>query len=85
MSNSKHERIEDGLSDDYSKDSDNYLQSMFQVLMLMDHNSKTPIAITTSNETAFTQNVKKNSTKGNMDTEQKSGFAKDPKDYDKEC
>ncbi len=47
-SNSKHDKIKDDLSDDNTKGSDNFLQTRLQALMLMDHYSKTPTAITTS-------------------------------------
>ena len=58
-SNSKHDKIKDDLSDDYTKGSDNYPQTRSQALMLMDHYSKTPTAITTSEGTAFTQSGRK--------------------------
>jgi hypothetical protein len=35
MSNSKHDKIKDDLSDDYTKGSDNYPQTRSQALMLM--------------------------------------------------
>ncbi len=54
-SNSEHDKIKDDLSDDYTKGSDNYPQTRSQALMLMDHYSKTPTAITTSEGTAFAQ------------------------------
>jgi hypothetical protein len=53
MSNSKHDKIKDDLWDDYTKGSDNYPQTRSQALMLMDHYSKTPTAITTLEGTAF--------------------------------
>jgi hypothetical protein len=82
MSNSKHDKIKDDLSDDYTKGSDNYPQTRLQALMLMDHYSKTPTAVTTSEGMAFVQsgNMKK---KGDKDAV-KSKAAKDPKDYDRE-
>ncbi len=58
MSNSKHNKIKDYLSDDYTKGSDNYPQTRSQALMLMDHYSKTPTAITTLEGTAFAQSGK---------------------------
>jgi hypothetical protein len=84
-SSSKHDKIKDDLSDDYAKGSDNYPQSRSQALMLMDHYSKTPTAITTSEGTAFAQSGNKNNNnkKGDKDKE-KSDTAKDPKAYDKE-
>ncbi len=57
--NSKHDKIKDDLSDDYTKRSDNYLQTRLQALMLMDYYSKTPTAITTLEGTAFAQSDKK--------------------------
>ncbi len=45
----------------------------------MDHYSKTPTAITTSEETLFAQKSEKNK-KGNKDEEKKSDANKDPKD-----
>jgi hypothetical protein len=51
--NFKHDKIKDDLSDDYTKGSDNYPQTRLQALMLMDHYSKTPTAITTLEGTAF--------------------------------
>jgi hypothetical protein len=81
-SNSKHNKIKDDLSDDYTKGSDNYLQTRSQVLMLMDHYSKTPTAITTSEGTAFAQSGKKKKKVGNK--EKKPKASKDPKDFDKE-
>ncbi len=48
MSNSKHDKIKDDLLDDYTKGSDNYPQTRLQALMLMDHYSKTPTAVITS-------------------------------------
>jgi hypothetical protein len=79
-SNSKHDKIKDDLSDDYTKGSDNYTQTRSQALMLMDHYSKTPTAVTTSKGTAFAQSGKKKK-KGDKDAV-KSKAAKDPKDYD---
>ncbi len=58
-SNSKHNKIKDDLSDDYTKGSDNYPQTRSQALMLMDHYSKTPTAITTLEGTAFAQSGEK--------------------------
>ncbi len=52
-SNSKHDKIKDNLSDDYTKGSDKYPQTKSQALMLMDHYSKTPTAITTLEGTEF--------------------------------
>jgi hypothetical protein len=56
-SNSKHDKIKDNLPDDYTKGSDNYPQTQSQALMLMDHYSKTPAAITTSEERHFLRRV----------------------------
>ncbi len=70
------------MSDDYTKGSDNYLQTRSQALMLMDHYSKTPTAITTSEGTAFTQSGKKKKMIGNK--EKKPEATKHPKDFDKE-
>ena len=81
-SNSKHEKIKDDLSNDYTKGSDNYPQTRLQALMLMDHYSKTPTAITTLEGTAFAQSGKKKKKGGNKEKEPEA--AKDPKDYDKE-
>jgi hypothetical protein len=81
-SNSKHNKIKDNLSNDYTKGSDNYPQTRLQALMLMDHYSKTPTAITTSEGTAFAQSGKKKKKGGNK--EKKPEAAKDPKDFDKE-
>ncbi len=50
--------------------------------MLMDHYSKTPIAITTLEGTAFAQSDKKKKKVG--DKENKPEAAKDPKDFDME-
>ncbi len=50
--------------------------------MLMDHYSKTPTAITTSESTAFAHGGKKKKKVGNK--EKKPEAAKDPKDFDKE-
>ncbi len=50
--------------------------------MLMDHYSKTPTAITTSESTAFSQSGKKKKKVGSK--EKKPKVAKDPKDSDKE-
>jgi hypothetical protein len=82
MSNSKYDKIKDDLSDDYTKGNDNYPQTRSQTLMLMDHYSKTPTAITTSEVTLFAQSGK-NKKKGNKDEEKKSNANKDPKDFDK--
>jgi hypothetical protein len=82
MSNSKHNKIKDDLSDDYTKRSDNYPQTRSQALMLMDHYSKTPTAITTLEGTAFPKSGKKKKKVGNKEKESKT--AKDPKDFDKE-
>jgi hypothetical protein len=82
MSNSKHGKIKDDLSDDYTKCSDNYPQTQSKALMLMDHYSKTPTAFTTSEGTAFIQSGKKKK-KGDKDAV-KSKTAKGPKDYDRE-
>ncbi len=57
-------------------------QTRSQALMLMDHYSKTPIAITTSEGTAFAQSGKKKMKVGNK--KKKPEAAKDPKDFDKE-
>ncbi len=57
--NSKHDKIKNDLTDDYTKGSDNYPQTRLQALMLMDHYSKTPPAVTTSEGTAFAQSGKK--------------------------
>jgi hypothetical protein len=81
-SNSKHDKIKDDLLDDYTKGSDNYLQTSLQALMLMDHYSKTPTAITTSEGTAFAQSGKKKKKVG--DKEKKPEATKDPKDFDME-
>ncbi len=82
MSNSKHDKIKDDLSDDYTKGNDNYPQTRLQALMLMDHYSKTPTAITTLESTAFAQSGKKKKKVG--DKEKKPEASKDPKDFDKE-
>ncbi len=58
-SNSKHNKIKDDLSDNYTKGSDNYPQTRSQALMLTDHYSKAPTAITNSEGTAFAQNAAK--------------------------
>jgi hypothetical protein len=79
-SNSKHNKIKDDLSDDYTKGSDNYPQTRSQALMLMDYYSKTPTAITTLEGTAFAQRGKKKKKVGNK--EKKPEAAKDPKDFD---
>jgi hypothetical protein len=81
-SNSKHNKIRDNLLDDYTIGSDNYLQIRSQALMLMDHYSKTPTAITTLGGTAFAQSDKKKKKSG--DKKKKSEAPKDPKDFDKE-
>ncbi len=57
--------IKDDLSNDYTKGSDNYPQTRLQALMLMDHYSKTPTAITTLGSTAFAQSDKKKKKGGN--------------------
>ena len=75
-------KIKDDLLDDYTKGSDNYPQTRSQALMLMDHYSKTPTAITTSEGTAFAQSGKKKKKVG--DKEKEPETAKDPKDFDKE-
>ncbi len=59
-----------------------HLQTRLQALMLMDHYSKTPTAITTSEGTAFAQSGKKKKKVGNK--EKKPKATKDPKDSDKE-
>jgi hypothetical protein len=82
MSNSKHDKIKDDLSDDYTKGSDNYLQTRSQALMLMDHYSKTPTAIITLEGTAFAQSDEKKKKGGNK--EKKPEAPKDLKDFDKE-
>ncbi len=79
---SKHDKIKDNLSDDYTNGSDNYLQTRSKVLMLVDHYSKTPTAITTLESTAFAQSDKKKKKGGNK--EKKPKAPKDPKDFDKE-
>ncbi len=81
-SNSKHNKIKDDLSDGYTKGSDNYPQTRSQVLMFMDHYSKTPTAITTLEGTAFAQSGKKKRKVG--DKEKKPEATKNPKDFDKE-
>jgi hypothetical protein len=81
-SNSKHDKIKDNFLDDYTKGSANYPQTRSQALMLMDHYSKTPTAITTLEGTAFAQSDKKKKKGGNK--EKKSKAPKDPKDFDKE-
>jgi hypothetical protein len=81
-SNSNHDKIKDDLLNDYTKGSDNYPQMRLQALMVMDHYSKTPTAVTTSEGTAFVQSGKKKK-KGDKDAV-KSKAAKDPKDYDRE-
>jgi hypothetical protein len=62
--------------------SDSYPHTQSQALMLMDHYSKTPTAITTFEGTSFAQRSGRNK-KGNKDEEKKSNANKDPKDYDK--
>ncbi len=52
-------------------------------MMLMDHYSKTPTAITTTEGTAFAQSDKKKKKKGG-NKEKKPEAPKDPKDFDKE-
>jgi hypothetical protein len=79
---SKHDKIKDDLLDDYTKGSDNYPQTRLQALMLMDHYSKTPTAITTLEGTTFAQSGKKKKKVG--DKEKKPEAAKNPKDFDKE-
>ncbi len=81
-SNSKHDKIKDDLSDDYTKRRDNYPQTRPQALMLMDHYSKTPTAIPTLEGTAFAESGKKKKKVGDKEKEPKA--AKDPKDFDKE-
>ena len=81
-SNSKHDKIKDDLSDDYTKGSDNYPQTRSQALMLMDHYSKTPTAITTLEGTVFAQSDKMKKKVGNKGKKPKA--AKDPEDFDKE-
>ncbi len=81
-SNTKHDKIKDNLLDDYTKGCDNYLQTRSQALMLMDHYSKTPTAITTSKGMAFSQSDKKKKKGG--DKVKKPKDPKDPKDFDKE-
>ncbi len=81
-SNSKHNKIKDDLLDDCTKGSGNYPQTRAQALMLMDHYSKTPTAITTSEGTTFAQSGKKKKKVGNK--EKKPEVAKDPNDFDKE-
>ncbi len=81
-SNSKHNKIKDDLSDYYTKGSDNYPQNRSQALMLMDHYSKTPTAITTLEGMAFTQSDMRKKKGG--DKAKKSEAPKDPKDFDKE-
>jgi hypothetical protein len=71
-SNSKHNKIKDKLSDDYTKGSDNYPQTRSQALMLMDHYSKTPTAITTLEGTAFAQSGKKKKKVGDKEKETQS-------------
>jgi hypothetical protein len=66
-SNSKHNKIKEDLLDDHTKGSDNYPQTRLQALMLMDHYSKTPTAITTSEGTAFAQSGKKKKKVGNKE------------------
>ncbi len=65
--NSKHNKIKDDLLDDYTKGRDNYPQTRSQVLMLMDHYSKTSTAITTSEGTVFAQSGKKKKKVGNKE------------------
>ena len=62
--------------------SDSYPHTQSQALMLMDHYSKTPTAITTSEGTLFSQMGGRNR-KGNKDEEKKYNANKDPKDFDK--
>jgi hypothetical protein len=75
-------QIKDNLLDDYTTGSDNYLQTRSQALMLMDHYSNTPTAITTLESTAFAQSGKKKKKVGSK--EKKPKATKDPKDFDKE-
>ena len=63
---SKQDKIKDVILDDYTKGSDNYPQTQSQALMLMDHYSKTPTAITTSEGMSFAQKSGRNK-KGNKD------------------
>ncbi len=79
-SNSKHNKIKDDLLDDYTKGSDNYPQTRLQALVLMDHYSKTPTAITTLEGTAFAQSGKKKKKGGNKEKEPEA--TKDPKEFD---
>jgi hypothetical protein len=81
-SNSRHNKIKEDLSDDYTKGGDNYPHTRLQALMLIDHYSKTPTAITTSEGTAFAQSDKKKKKGG--DKAKKPKAPKDPKDLDKE-
>ncbi len=81
-SNSKNNKIKDNLLDDYTKMSDNYPQTRSQALMLMDHYSKTPTAITTLEGTAFAWSDKKKKNGGDKD--KKFEAPKDPKDFDME-
>ncbi len=88
-SNSKHDKIKDDLLNDYTIGSDNYPQNRLQALMLMDHYSKAPTAVTAFEGTVFVQKGGKKK-KGDKD-EAKSDTPKDPKDFnkkwwkDKEC
>ncbi len=81
-SNSRHDKIKDDLSDDYTKGSNYYPQTRSQALMLMDHYSKTPTAITTLEGKVFVQSDKKKKKGGNKANKPKA--PKDPKDFDKE-
>jgi len=81
-SNSKHDKIKDDLSDDYTKGSVSYPQNRSQVLMLMNLYSKAPTAITASEGTAFVQKGGKKK-KGDKD-EAKSDTPKYLKDFNKE-
>ena len=81
-SSGKHTKIKEDLSDDYTKGTDNYPQNRSQALMMMDHYSKSPTAVTVSEGTAFAQSDKKKK----FDKEKGKSVAKekDPKDFDKE-
>ncbi len=81
-SNSKYNKIKDDLPDDYTKGNDNYPQTRSQALMLMDHYSKTPTAITTLEGTAFAQSGKKKKKVDNKGKKPKA--TKDSKDFNKE-
>ncbi len=64
-SNSKLDKFKDNLLDDYNNRSDDYPQTRSQTLMLMDHYSKTPTAITTLEGTAFAQRGERKKKVGN--------------------